>query len=392
MIDTIKTSRVNDEVKTAMHYDHIIIGAGSMGAAAGYFLAKQGQRVLLVDALHPPHDAASHHGDTRLIRFAYGEGDYYVPFALRARDLWQQLEQEICQQLFLQTGILNVGRADEEFLQNVQASAQQFDLPIEVLSAQQAMDKWPGLSLPEDFIACFEPTSGVLKTKESIAAYLQLAEQHSATFLPNTKIVQIEATSDEVRVTTANGDIFHAANVIVTVGAWAKELLATTGLTLQMQPTRKTFAWYEADEALYQSALFPGFAFQLGTESYYGFPSIDGAGLKVGRHDLGEAIHPDDDKAPFGEVAGDQEDLDHFLARFMPQVGTLKFGKTCMYAMTPDEDFIIDRHPAHENIIIAAGFSGHGFKFASAVGEALSELATKRTTTIDLQAFSLKRF
>lgn len=375
-----------------MLYDHIIIGAGSMGAAAGYFLAKKGEKVLLLDRFHPPHDAASHHGETRLIRYAYGEGEFYVPFALRARDLWQQLEQEAGAEIFLQTGIVNVGRADEAFLQNVQQSAAQFDLPLDVLTAKEAMNKWPGMKLPEQFIACFEPTSGVLKTDKAISSYLQLAKQHGVVFMPHTKVIHLEAGETGVTVTTANGEVLKARQAIVTAGAWAKELLATTGLTIPVRPIRKTFAWYEAEEALYNREIFPGFAFQLGTESYYGFPSIEGAGLKVGRHDLGDAIHPDEEKISFGDVAGDQEDLDGFLARFLPQVGPLKFGKTCMYAMTPDEDFIIDRHPAHANILLAAGFSGHGFKFASAVGEALSELATNTPTTIDLQAFSLQRF
>lgn len=375
-----------------MHYDHVIIGAGSMGTAAGYFLAKQGQRVLLIDAHHPPHDVGSHHGDTRLIRYAYGEGERYVPFVLRARDLWQQLEQEANTTVFLQTGIINVGDARDEFIQNVQQSATQFHLPLDVLTAAQAMAKWPGMTLPEHFVACFEPTSGVLKTTAAIRAYLKLAEEHGAQFLPNTKVTQINPSDTQVTISTANGDVFTASNVIITVGAWAKDLLAKTGLQLPLRPIRKTFAWYEADETLYNVTQFPGFAFQMGDESYYGFPSIDGVGLKVGRHDLGDDIDPNDDKAPFGDVAGDKEDLDGFLARFLPQVGSLKFGKTCMYSMTPDEDFIIDRHPKHANIIVAAGFSGHGFKFASAVGEALSELATNKETTIDLQAFSIARF
>lgn len=375
-----------------MHYDHLIIGAGSMGAAAGYFLAKQGKRVLLIDAHHPPHDVGSHHGDTRLIRYAYGEGERYVPFVLRARDLWQQLEREADTNVFLQTGIMNIGDAQDDFIQNVQQSAAEFQLPLEVLTANEAMEKWPGITLPAHFVACFEPTSGVLKTTEAIRAYLALSEQHGAQLLPNTKVTKIEADDTHVTVSTAATETFTASSVIVTAGAWAKDLLAQTGLQLPIRPIRKTFAWYEADEALYNDATFPGFAFQMGDESYYGFPSIDGAGLKVGRHDLGEDINPDEDRVPFGEVAGDKEDLDGFLARFMPQVGSLQFGKTCMYSMTPDEDFIIDRHPVHENIIIAAGFSGHGFKFASAVGEALSELATNKKTTIDLQAFSIARF
>lgn len=375
-----------------VHYDHIVVGAGSMGAAAGYYLAKLGKRVLLIDAFNPPHDAGSHHGDTRLIRYAYGEGEFYVPFVLRARQLWEELEQESGKEIFLQTGIINVGHQDDAFLKTVQKSAVQFQLPLSILNAEEAMAKWPGISLPEDFIACYEETSGVLKTDHAIASYIELALKHGATLKFDTKVTSIDAVENCVTVTTAAGECFTATNIIVTAGAWAKDLLAKTELALPLRPIRKTFAWYEAEETLFCAEALPGFSFQLGEESYYGFPSIEGAGLKVGRHDLGEDVIPDEEKTPFGEVAGDQEDLDQFLRSFMPKVGPIKYGKTCMYSMTPDEDFIIDRHPHHANILIAAGFSGHGFKFASAVGEVLSELATNKPTPFDLSAFSIARF
>lgn len=372
-----------------MHYNYIVIGAGSMGMAAGYYLAQRGVHTLLLDAFNPPHDNASHHGETRLIRYAYGEGVAYVPLALRAGKLWQQLETVTKQKLLHQTGVVNVGAEQSPFVQNVIESAKAYELPLEVLTATEANKKWPGMHIPNAYVACFEPTAGVLKVEDCVRAYRELAVHTGAVIRTNSR-VQTIIPGEQVTVTTVDGVTFTADHVIVTVGAWAKELLASTGLSLPISPIRKTFAWYEAAETLYDETRYPGFSFMLEDACFYGFPSIDGAGLKVGRHDGGTPISPDDVGAPFDDT--DATHLNDFLARYMPQVGALKFGKTCMYAMTPDEDFIIDRHPQYDNITIAAGFSGHGFKFASAVGEVLCELAMTGKTTLDISPFSIRRF
>lgn len=373
-------------------FDTIIVGAGSMGLAAGYYLAKEGQSVLLLDAFEPPHDKGAHHGETRLIRFAYGEGLKYVPFALRAKALWEELEQQASREIFKRVGVLNFAPAGDPYMKNVLASAQQFDLPLEVLTAEQARAKWPGVHFPGNMDIYFEPTSGVLMIENILHTYYGLAVKLGATIQGNDRVTAIKPSANDVQVQTEKGEVYVAKSCIITVGAWAKSLLAETGVTLPLNPIRKTFAWYEADDQLYGENYFPGFAYINGTEGYYGFPSIDGAGLKVGRHDLGVPINPDDTPIPFGEVTHDKEDLDHFLQTFMPQVGPLKFGKTCMYDMTPDEDFIIDTHPQFSNITFATGFSGHGFKFASAVGEALKDLVTTGETKVDLAPFKLSRF
>lgn len=371
-----------------MEYDVIVIGAGSMGMAAGYFLAKAGKQVLLIDAFHPPHTEGSHHGETRIIRFAYGEGASYVPFVKRAGDLWRELEQQANETLFLQTGVMNIGEASHSFIQNVVTSAALYNLPLEQYSAAEAMEKWPGLALPENFVACFEPTAGVLRVEACINAYKKLALASGATLHIHEKVQSIE-TDDLVRVLTDKG-VYEAKQLIVTAGAWTTELLQTIDVPLPVTPIRKTFAWFEADENLYNEEVFPAYCFELGNATYYGFPSIDKAGLKLGRHDGGEAINPNEPLRPFDEQ--DTVDLQHFIHRFMPQHGPLKFGKTCKYAMTPDEDFIIDFLPTHKHIIVAAGFSGHGFKFSSAVGEVLADLALHGKSKQDLSLFKLSRF
>ena len=376
-----------------MHYDSIVIGAGSMGMAASYYLAKEGYNTLCIDAFTPPHDFGSHHGDTRLIRYAYGEGEQYVPFVLRAKKLWEELSSLTERQLFHQVGVLNFSPENDPHMKNIYASSVTFDLPIQRMNAADIEARWPGITVPNDMIAYYEPTSGVLFTEAILRTYYELATAHGMQLHANDKAVSIDVQSDTyVEVTTASGQTFSANNVIISVGAWSKELLASIDVHLPITPIRKTFAWYEADEALYGDSTFPGFAYINNEEGYYGFPSIDGAGLKVGRHDSGQEINPNDPRAAFGEVEGDKEDLQHFLQTFMPQVGELKFGKTCMYAMTPDEHFIIDTAPRYKNVAIAGGFSGHGFKFASAVGEALKDLVTTGETKVDLSPFAMSRF
>lgn len=373
-----------------MHYNYIVIGAGSMGMAAGYYLAHSGHHTLLLDAFNPPHDHASHHGETRLIRYAYGEGIAYVPLALRAGERWRALEMKTNRQLFHETGVINVGRKQSSFVQNVINSAKLHNIPLEVLDAPTVHKRWPGMRLPDDYVACYEPTAGVLKVEDCINAYRQLAIEAGAVIRTNSRVATI-TPGNVITVTTTAGTTFTADRVIVTVGAWAKALLAQTNLTLPVSPIRKTFAWYEADASLYsEHAHYPGFSFMLDDACFYGFPSIDGAGIKVGRHDGGIPISPDEPRIPFDDT--DAVALDQFLDTYMPQVGARKYGKTCMYAMTPDEHFIIDQHPHYPNVTFAAGFSGHGFKFASAVGELLSELATTGQTTQDISMFRLNRF
>jgi len=144
-----------------MKYDLIIIGSGSVGAAAGYYATRAGLKVLMTDAHMPPHQQRSHHGDTRLIRHAYGEGEKYVPLVLRAQALWEQLAAESGEEVFIRSGVVNIGPADSDFLRNVAQSAQQFNLNVEQLDAAALMARWPEFRVPDDYIALFEANSGV---------------------------------------------------------------------------------------------------------------------------------------------------------------------------------------------------------------------------------------
>jgi N-methyl-L-tryptophan oxidase len=373
-------------------YEVIVVGAGSMGMATGAYLAKQGTKTLLVDAYDPPHTYGSHHGDTRIIRHAYGEGKQYVPLALRAQQLWGELEEETGFSLFSRTGVLCSGRTDLPFIREMTDSATQYGLPLEVLQAEEIRYRWRGITVPDDFVGCYEPTSGVLFSEECLRAYRQLALAHGAEIRTHAKVERIQMFSDGVIVETREGR-YSADSLMISAGAWADKLLTAAGLTLPLKPTRKTVAWFDADEVLYHPEVFPAFLFDLGHEQYYGFPSFNGTGVKVGRHDGGQSVDPDTMNREFGVYPEDEGDVRSFLTRHMPQAaGPLKQGKVCLYTLTPDHHFIIDRHPLYPHVVITAGFSGHGFKFASAVGEIACKWLRSGQTQLDLSMFSLHRF
>ncbi|WHY91535.1 N-methyl-L-tryptophan oxidase [Neobacillus cucumis] len=370
------------------HYDVIIVGAGSMGMAAGYYLSKLGIKTLLLDRNNPPHDQGSHHGETRIIRHAYGEGNQYVPLVLRAQELWEQLQAESNKRLFLQTGVLGVGAPGSPFIRGAIHSGKEYSLPFEVLSSEEMAYRWPGVTFPEGFTGCFETRSGVLFSEQCIQAFRDLGIENGMTLLPFTKAEKIEVHSNGATITTAN-DTYHSDFAVVSAGAWSGKLLKDLGLDLSLQPTRKTVSWLECDQELYDSSLFPAFTVDLLNAHYYGFPSIGGSGVKIGRHDGGVLVDPDETVSPYG--ADDEQEMRTFLEKYMPGAnGPLVKGRTCFYTLTPDEDFILDKHPEYPHLFIAAGFSGHGFKFSSVIGEVISQVVTKGKADYDLSRFSIR--
>lgn len=373
------------------HYDVIVIGAGSMGMSAGYYLAKKGVKTLLVDAFDPPHTNGSHHGDTRIIRHAYGEGRKYVPLALRAQELWDELQKETNLPIFKQTGVLGFGPSDSAFIKEAIASGRQYALPLELLKAEEVSKRWPGVRLPEGFHACFEPTSGVLFSENCVKAFRQLAQEHGAALSVHTLVEDIAVNRNFVQIETSKG-AYTAEKLIVTAGAWNGQILSKLKLNLSLQPKRQTVGWFACDESLYNDSVFPAFFADTGTAQYYGFPSFNGSGLKLGRHDYGQVTDPDQINRQFGIYPEDEGHIRRFLEVYMPQAaGTLKRGRVCMYTKTPDDHFIVDVHPAYDHVVMAAGFSGHGFKFSSVIGEVLSQLAVDGKTEHDISIFSVTR-
>nr|WKF59245.1 Monomeric sarcosine oxidase [Paraburkholderia busanensis] len=374
-------------------FDTLIVGAGSVGMAAGYYLSKAGNKVLLLDADDPPHANGSHHGGTRLIRHAYGEGAAYVPLALRAQQLWLDLEQEAGAKIFERTGIVNIGPQGASFMQEVQRSASEYKLPVEFLDGAEASRRWPAWRLSKEQLVSFEPNAGVLYCEEAVRSYRHLASTLGATLRTNTVVTGIEVHGEGgVSVVTNKGERFRGQDLIVCAGKWSPALLHPFGTRIPVTRVRKTFAWFDVAPNLFEPGSFPGFAVASDMGQFYGFPSLDGAGLKVGRHDGGQPVAADASLVPFGQEPTDLSDLEDFLREYLPASGKLRMGKTCEYDVTPDEHFIIDQLPVCPHVYLATGFSGHGFKFASAIGEALAERITQGASRLDISVFSLGRF
>lgn len=370
-----------------MDYDLIVVGSGSVGAAAGFYATRAGLKVLMIDSAMPPHKEASHHGETRIIRHAYGEGARYVPMVLRAQALWNELAFLTGEEIFRSCGVINIGPQGSEFIANVKSSAIEFNLNTQSLSADQIRHKWPQLNVPDDYSGVFEPDSGYLYCEKAISGYIRLAREAGCAQLFNCPVDSIYYEGDTAVVVTKEGE-YRAPKLALTAGTWVKKLLPS----LPMTPMRKVFAWHQADGRYSEDNHFPAFTVETTRgDQFYGFPSVNDS-LKLGKHNGGQPITSPEQRTPFGSVAEDGSEVFGFLRQFLPGVGVCLYGASCTYDVTEDEDFIIDRVPGHSNTLVISGLSGHGFKFASALGETVALFAQDLAPKTDMTPFSLTRF
>lgn len=371
-------------------FDVIVVGLGGMGSATAYQLARRGQRVLGLEMFQPGHAFGSSHGEHRIIRSAYFEAPDYVPLIERAYTLWRELESESGDHDLLDmTGGLMLGRPDTDVVSGSLASARAFNLPHELLDAEQTAQRFPGFRPAGDMLAVFEENAGYLRPERCTAAHLALAARHGAELRFGEEVVGWKADGSGVKVTTSAGE-YVAARVVITTGPWAAELLAGLGLPLEVerivnvhfQPTRPE---------LFTQDRCPIYIWQVPEGWYYGFPHIPGSGLKLGRHEIGEATTARTIRRSIDEA--EIEQLRAMLDRYMPGAsGAVVKTLTCMYTNTPDEHFILDMHPAHPQVVFGCGFSGHGFKFASVIGEILADLAVDGATGQDIRFLAQARF
>lgn len=370
-----------------MKYDLIIVGSGSVGAAAGCYAANSGLKVLMIDSAHPPHSEGSHHGATRLMRHAYGEGERYVPLVLRAQKLWNALAEISGEKLFHRTGVVNIGPTDSQFINQIRSSAEKYDLPLEVMDSASVSARWPEIAMPEDYIGLFEADAGVLKSEIAVETYIRLAREGGASQLFNCPVTAIEYHENEVTVVTSEGR-YQGAKLLISAGTWVTKLLPELPIT----PVRKIFAWHQADGRYSENNRFPAFTAETPDGSqYYGFPAEENE-LKVAKHNGGQLITEAGERVPFGRLPGDGMEVFPFLRDFLPGIGCCLHGAACTYDNTPDEDFIIDTLPGHDNTLVITGLSGHGFKFASVLGEIACQFAQDKRSEFDLTPFSLARF
>ena len=374
-----------------MSYDAIVIGLGGMGSATAAHLARRGWRVLGLEQYDLLHEQGSSHGLTRIIRLAYHEDPSYVPLLRRAYELWHALEADVRERLLITTGSLEGGPEDGPMFRGALQAAQLHDLPHEVLDAFHVEKRFPAYrGLPPETRVVYQPDGGFLLAERSILAHINVALRYGAALRFRQRVRGWRATGEGFEVETESGSE-QADRLVICAGAWARGLVPS--LDRLAVPERQVLAWLQPGRPeLFAPEAFPVFVLDVEEGSFYGFPIHDVPGFKFGKfHHLREPIDPDD---PDRSVRPDDEALLRgFAERYFPDgAGPTLMLKACMFVNSPDEHFIIDTLPGMPGVSVAAGFSGHGYKFCSVVGEIMADLAMHGSTRHDIGLFRLGRF
>jgi sarcosine oxidase len=375
-------------MSSATSADVIVLGLGGMGSATAAHLARRGASVIGFDAFEPGHANGSSHGETRIIRKAYFESPDYVPMLERAYELWHDLEAESGEKLVTVNGALNIGSAESGFVTGATRSAREFGLNVEELNSHDVSERFPGFQLPEGIVALFDPEGGFLRPERCTAAHLAMARRHGATLRFSTPVIEWGADGSSVFVRT-DTERFTAGKLVITAGPWSKQVISGWDAPLVVWRIVNVHFDSTAPDR-FAPERCPVFLMEVPEGHYYGFPALPGQGVKIGRHDIGAVCTPDtiDRDVRDNEVAMLQNVLDTYMPGASgPVLRTL----TCMYTNTPDQHFVLDHHPAYDNVVIGCGFSGHGFKFASVIGEILSQLSLDGTSKLDIGFLSTSR-
>ncbi len=371
-------------------YDVIVVGLGAMGSATLHQLSRRGLRVLGLEQFTPAHARGSSHGKSRIIREAYFEDPRYVPLVQHAYTLWAELEAESGVTVFHQTGGLMIGAPDSEVVVGARLSAELHGLAHEMLSADDLRQRFPPFRVLDSDVAVHEPRAGMLAPEKAITAFVDLARRQGAEVRSEEAMLSWKAAGDGVEVTTSKGT-YDAGRLVLTVGAWAGKVFDELQLPFVVQ--RNVLYWFDpvAHAEQFTPERFPIFIQDLEPGlAWYGFPDT-GDGVKLALHHFGETTDPDAFRRTVSE--GEVAFMRGMLAKYMPDAnGVLRESAACMYTNVPDDNFVIDVHPDHAAVIVASPCSGHGFKFSSALGELLADMATGVPVGFDTSLFSLARF
>ncbi len=389
--------KIERSVNDNINFDVIVLGVGSMGSATCYQLARQGFKVLGLEQFDIPHELGSHAGQSRLIRKAYAEHPDYVPLLERAYQNWKTLEADTGVQVYFKTGLLYFGTDSNEFLKGVLTSSEKYSIQVNSLSKAQISKKYPQFNMPGGYRCLEEPDAGFVTPERSILLFTQQALQHEAVIRTNEKVIEWKRENGVIRVKTGKG-VYTAKKLVITAGPWAGKMVR--GLASKLQVTRQVLAWMKPEKwDSFVWGNFPCWLIGDGDYLYYGFPILPAEklggppGLKLAIHaPMGDTTDPGTiDRNPNNN---DEKILTTALKKFFHggYSETLHM-KTCMYTNTPDGNFILDYLEGYDkDVVIAAGFSGHGFKFASVIGEVMADLAVKGDTALPIGFLNAGRF
>jgi sarcosine oxidase len=372
-------------------FDVIVAGAGGMGTAAAAHLARRGRSVLALDRFPPGHGRGSSHGQTRLIRLAYFEHPDYVPLLRRARELWRALEHETGTPLLTECGLLSSGPADGDVITGTMRSARDHGLAVERMPAHEAMARWPAFRMPVGWESVFEREAGHLAVEACVRAHAEVAARHGVVIEADHDIRGWRVEGGAVIVETSRESI-SAGRLVLCPGPWAADLVRLPAIPFTV--LRKSLFWYRSTAGLSpaDATSLPAFAFDTPRGFFYGFPALDARGLKLAEHTGGRVV-TDPLHVDRAIDAAEQATIEGWLADHLPGVGHARTAhEVCLYTMSPDHNFVVGLHPEHPQVAVAAGFSGHGFKFASVIGEVLADLALTGTTPQPVGFLSPQRF
>ena len=361
-------------------FDVIVVGLGGMGAAAAAHAASRGLRVLGLEQFQPGHVQGSSHGRSRVIRLAYFEHPDYVPLLRRAYQLWRKLESDSGRRLLQMTGGLMIGAPDSEVVSGSLRSAREHGLDHELLDAAEIHRRFSPFTPRQEIVAFYEREAGSLFPEEANRAHLAMAAGHGADLQFDEPVEDWRVlASGAIEITTARAR-YQCGRLILAPGAWAASLFKIDRLPLEVEP--QMLYWFEpaAGAAAFAPDRFPIYIWDLGGGvQFYGFPADDDRRVKV---------------AFFRSPNTDEASMRASLAPCLPALasGRIVDSVSCKYTLTPDHHFVIGLHPDHAQVVVASPCSGHGYKFASVIGEILSDLATDGATRHPIGLFSPTRF
>jgi sarcosine oxidase len=384
--------QLSTQVNSQTRFDAIVIGVGSMGSATCCFLAQRGHRVLGLEQFTIPHELGSHLGQSRIIRKAYAEHPDYVPLLERAYRNWMTLEEETGSQVCFKTGLVYFGKPTDEMMKGVHESANRYHIDVRTLSEAETARKYPQFKLPHGYERLEEPDAGFVTPERGILLFTQQAIRGGATILTGTTVFEWTRDATGIKVRTSKGD-FCSRKLVITAGPWAGKMMP--GMSSGLHVTRQVIAWVKPRTwEPFALGQFPCWI----VDQYYGFPVLPigpfggPVGLKLARHYPGEISDPDTiNRVP---ASTEDRDLVEALHQFIPEgyAETIAM-KICMYTNSPDGHFILDYLPGFgRDVAVATGFSGHGFKFSSVVGEIMADLAMEGGTPLPIAFLSARRF